>query len=278
MNKRLKRALIVVCFFYISSVISGCSLIRNNAEYQETKEKCFVNEEDITRFTYNMNEYVILNDTVASSDLGELVGYIHKLLVIDEQGNLLEQIDSDKKLVNEIVKISQKYTSEVYTVSYLNIYNTKDNDLDSLIIDVNGGFHRAVLVNKITKNDNLIQFSNIGNALHSQKFIISKENCTQLIKGDIVYQITDGIITSDQLGSYLDILAENILFDMNTKQPIPKEEQNKIDWTGENSKHIQRVNWVYKTIYTINRTDSETAVAVNINNEYYVAKAISCEE
>lgn len=278
MSKPLKRGFIIVCFLCISSVISECSLIRNNTEYQETKEKGFVNEEDITRFTYNMNDYVILNDTVANSDLGEWVGYIHKLLVVDEQGNLLEQIDSDKKLANEIVKISQKYTSEVYTVSYLNIYNTKDNDLDSLIIDVNGGFHRAVLVNKITKNDNLIQFSNIGNSLHSQKFTISKENCTQLIKGDIVYQITDEIITSDQLGSYLDILAESILFDMNTKQPISKEEQNKIDWTGENSKHIQRVNWVYKTIYTINRTDPETAVAVNINNEYHVAKAISCEE
>lgn len=225
-----------------------------------------------------MNDYVILNDTVANSDLGEWVGYIHKLLVVDEQGNLLEQVDSDKKLANEIVRISQKYTSEVYTVSYLNIYNTKDNDLDTLIVDVNGSFHRAVLANKITDNVNLIQFSNIGNPLHSQKFTISKENCTQLIKGEIVYQITDEIISSDQLGSYLDILAKSILFDMNTKQPISKEEQNRIDWTGENSKHIQRINWVYKTIYTINRTDPETAVAVNINNEYHVAKAISREE
>ena len=50
-------------------------------------------------------------------------------------------------------------------------------------------------------------------------------------------------MTSDQTEKYLDIIAEKVLFDMNTKLPISKSEQNQIDWTGEKSQNIQRVNW-----------------------------------
>lgn len=143
-----------------------------------------------------------------------------------------------------------------------------------LTVDVNGSFHKAILSNKISEKDTLIQ---IEKPNEDSNFTINKENCTQLINGNRIYQITNEVVTSDQTEKYLDIIAETVLFDMNTKLPIPKSEQNRIDWTGEKSQNVQRVNWFYQAIYTIKGQQPDTAVAININNEYRVAKAITCE-
>ena len=70
---------------------------------------------------------LILDDTYESSD-GEWVGYIRKLIVIDEQGNALEQIDYDSDALEDMEVISQKYTEPVYTVLYLNVYKKKDSN------------------------------------------------------------------------------------------------------------------------------------------------------
>ena len=83
-------------------------------------------------------------------------------------------------------------------------------------------------------------------------------------------------MTSDQTEKYLGIIAETVLFDMNTKLPISKSEQNQIDWTGEKSQNVQRVNWFYQSVYTIKGQQTDTAVAIKINNEYRVAKAVTC--
>lgn len=143
-----------------------------------------------------------------------------------------------------------------------------------LTVDVNGSFHKAILADKISEKDTLIQ---IEKPNEDNNFTINKENCTQLINGNAIYQITNEVVTSDQTEKYLDIIAEKVLFDMNTKLPISKSEQNQIDWTGEKSQNIQRVNWFYQSVYTIKGQQPDTAVAIKINNEYRVAKAISCE-
>lgn len=276
MNKICKLSFNLLFLLCMTVLCSGCSLLENNTEHQKEKERCTVNGNDISRFSYGGNEYAILDDTYASSDIGEWVGYIRKLIIIDEQGNALEQIDYDSDTFDDIEAISQKYTETVYTVPYLNVYKIKDsNDPMTLVVDVNGSFHKAILSDRISEKDMLIQ---IEATTAYNNFSINKENCTQLINGNRIYQITDEVVTSNQTEKYLDIIAETVLFDMNTKLPIPKSEQSQMDWTGEKSQNVQRVNWVYQTVYTIRGQKPDTAVAVNINNEYRVAKAVSCEE
>ena len=59
------------------------------------------------------------------------------------------------------------------------------------------------------------------------------------------------MVSDDELGSYIDILAESVTFDTETKIPLSKEDLSKIDWYG---------------------TDKAEAVAVEVNNNYYIAK------
>ena len=197
------------------------------------------------------------------------------MIVIDEQGNALEQIDYDSDALEDMEVISQNIQNQFILYHILMFTKIKDsNDSMILTVDVNGSFHKAILADKISEKDTLIQ---IEKPNEDNNFTINKENCTQLINGNAIYQITNEVVTSDQTEKYLDIIAEKVLFDMNTKLPISKSEQNQIDWTGEKSQNIQRVNWFYQSVYTIKGQQPDTAVAIKINNEYRVAKAISCE-
>lgn len=86
-----------------------------------------------------------------------------------------------------------------------------------------------------------------------------------------VYQVTSDMVSDDELGSYIDILAESVTFDTETKIPLSKEDLSKIDWYGENAGQ-GRESWFYTDVYEIYGTDKAEAVAVEVNNNYYIAK------
>ena len=79
------------------------------------------------------------------------------------------------------------------------------------------------------------------------------------------------MVSNDKLGGYIDILAESITFDTETKIPLSKEDLNKIDWNGENAGQ-GREQWFYTDVYEIYGTDTTEAVAVKVNNIYHIAK------
>ena len=70
---------------------------------------------------------------------------------------------------------------------------------------------------------------------------------------------------------YIDILAESVTFDTETKIPLSKEDLSKIDWYGKNGGQ-GRESWFYTDVYEIYGTDKAEAVAVNVNDNYYIAK------
>ena len=70
----------------------------------------------------------------------------------------------------------------------------------------------------------------------------------------------------------MDILAEKVIFDTDTKLPLTKEEMNQIDWTGSSSEQT-RESWFYVDVYEISDTDPADAVAVKVNNQYHIARA-----
>ena len=60
-------------------------------------------------------------------------------------------------------------------------------------------------------------------------------------------------------------------FDAESKRPLSKEELNKIDLAGTSAGQ-QRERWFYVGVYEISGTDPADAVAVKVNNQYYIAK------
>lgn len=123
-----------------------------------------------------------------------------------------------------------KAPNAAYIIPFLNVYAAPNTD-DYLIVDVNGGYHKAVIDENIKDTDTVFDFKAIEQSM-SGKFEINPQNATQLLCNGTVYQVTSDTVSNNELGTYIDILAENIVFNVETKIPLSKKELSKIDWYG----------------------------------------------
>ena len=268
MNKCRKVILLLSAVIVCLSLL-GCSLKDKIEDYSSDKEQCYLNKENVTQFSYKGNDYTILADTISNGGLGEWIGYIRQLAAVDEAGKILLQENIETATFQTLADLVDKAPNVACIIPFLNVYAAPNAD-DYLIVDVNGGYHKAVINENLEGTDTVFDFKDIAQSM-SGKFEINPQNATQLLCNGTVYQVTSDTVSNNELGSYIDILAENIIFDAETKIPLTKEELNKIDWYGENTRQ-QRQQWIYKDIYEIQGTEKTEAVAVQINNHYYIAK------
>ncbi len=80
MNKSKKIMLLLLFTFIVC--VGSCWLYflqDRIEEYSSDKEQCYLNTENVTRFSYKGNDYTILADTVSNGGLGEWIGYIRQL-------------------------------------------------------------------------------------------------------------------------------------------------------------------------------------------------------
>lgn len=250
-------------------LITGCSTIEKEInEYSKDKEKCELNQNDITHFTCKNNEYVILDDTVTNEELGNWIGYFRCYAIVDSEGKLIMKQDMDSS-IKDLVDSKKNSPSAEYMIPYLNVYEYS-SDTDSLVVDVNGSYHLAIRTIAYVNNQMVFNFKTPDQSV-SNEFIINEDNVTQLINGSRVYQITDEIVDESRLGKYMNIIAENITFDTDTNKALSRKELLKIDVFGTH--HQNRESWMYGEIHAIEGTDVNEAVAVEINNEYRMAEA-----
>ncbi|WP_310601873.1 NisI/SpaI family lantibiotic immunity lipoprotein [Anaerosporobacter sp.] len=269
MNKSKKILTTLLLSFVICISLAGCSLQDKIEEYSRDKEQCYLNTEDVTQFSFKGNKYTILEDTVSNGGLGEWVGYIRQLVAIDEKGNVLLQEDMGATTFQTLADLTDKAPEAAYIIPFLNVY-AAPNANSYLIVDVNGGYHKAVINENIKDTDTVFDFRETEQSV-SGDFTISPNNATQLLCDEAIYQVTSETVSNDELGSYIDIIAESVTFNTETKIPLSKEDLSNIDWYGENATQ-GREQWFYTDIYEIYGTNKTEAVAVRINNHYYIAK------
>ena len=203
-------------------------------EYSSGKEQCYLNTENVTRFSYKGNDYTILADTVSNGGLGEWIGYIRQLAAIDENGKILLQENVEPATFSILSGFGgEKHQKPLTLFLFLNVYAAPNAD-DYLIVDVNGGYHKAVISENVKDSDTVFDFKKTEESIND-RFEVNPENATQLLWGRTVYQVTSDMVSDDELGSYIDILAESVTFDTETKIPLSKEDLSKIDWYGENA-------------------------------------------
>ena len=270
MNKTMKIFHGIFLMICLCAVLSGCSLMGDAIkEYSSDKEQCILDNKNITQFLYNETCYTILNDTVSNGSLGNWIGYIRQLVAVDENGIIVLQENIETATFQTLRDLADKAPSAKYIIPFLNVY-AAPNDASYLIVEVNGGYHKAVKSDRITDTDTIFDYK-ITAEKTGGKYEINPQNATQLICGEKIYQVTSEVIPEEQLGKYLDILAERVTFNSDTKIPLTKEELNEIDWSGTSSE--KRENWLYIDVYEISGTATSEAVAVKINQQYYIAKA-----
>ena len=251
------------------AILTGCSIIENGIKkYSNDKEQCFLNSENITQFIYKETYYTILNDTVSNGDLGEWIGYIRQLVAVDENGLIVLQENIETATFQTLMDLADKAPNAKYIIPFLNVYSAP-NDMTHLIVEANGGYHKAIKSDMITDIDTIFDYSDTEENTRG-KYEINPQNATQLICGENIYQVTSDIVPKEYLGKYLDILAERVTFNSDTKLPMNNDDLNNIDWFGTSSE--QRESWIYTDVYEISGTDISEAVAVKINQQYYIAK------
>lgn len=269
MNKAWKTVIALLAAFVICVSFAGCSLQDKIKEYSSNKEQCYLETENVTQFSYKGNDYTVLEETVSNGDIGEWIGYIRQLAAVDEAGRVLLQENIEDAAFQTFTDLADKAPEAAYIIPFLNVYAATNTE-DFLIIDVNGGYHKAVANEIIKDTDTVFDFKNTGKSM-SGKFEINPQNATQLLFENAVYQVTLDAVSKDELGSYIDIIAKSVTFDAETKRPLSKEELNEIDWNGESARQGREL-WVYTDVYEIYGTDKSEAVAVKVNNCCYIAK------
>lgn len=229
MNKR-----IILLALVIYSVITGCFL-RENICTSSNKEECFVNTENVTQFSYKGNEYTILEECISNGELGTWIGYIRKLAVVDKNGKVLVQENIELAAMMSLKDLSDKAPDAVACISFLNVYSAPHADT-YLIVDVNGGYHKAVITAALKESDNIFSFKNSVQSVQSLsgKFTVNPKNATQLLCDGAIYQVKSSeTVLDNTLGAFLDVIAASITFDAQTKLPLSKADLNKIDWSGK---------------------------------------------
>lgn len=240
-----KMILLVVAILLMGASMTGCSVLEKGIdEYSKDKEECVLNTDNVTQFTYKGDSFTILDDTLSNSELGEWVGYIRKLAVIDSNGKILLQQDTEKATFKTLADIADSKPDAAYIIPFLNVYTVKDGNTQELIVDVNGGYHKAILNSFVTDKDTIFRYN----------------------------QKTDETVPYENIGEYIDIIAESYTFDNDTKLQIPKEELYHIDWSGKEKSSQKREQWTIGGIYEILDKDRTDSVAVEVNSEYRVAK------
>jgi hypothetical protein len=256
----------------LAGLLSGCSVISQKIEqYSSGKEECSLNTDHVTQFTYQKKYYTMLEDTVSKEDLGSCVGYIRKLAVLDANGKILLQQDAEKTTIKSLADIADTQPDAAYMIPFLNVYACKDKTVQELLVDANGEYHKAIPSDSVTDSDDVFDYSKQRAVTLDGEFSVNPQDCTQLIRADQVYQITDNTVPDEQVGEYLDMIAKSIVFDKDTKLEIPKKDLEAIDWDGNGSSTQKRENWFYGEVHAIQNTDASDSVAVEINSEYRIA-------
>lgn len=117
-----KMILLVVAILLMEASMTGCSVLEKGIdEYSKDKEECVLNTDNVTQFTYKGDSFTILDDTLSNSELGEWVGYIRKLAVVDSNGKILLQQDTEKatfKTLDDILGVEEERGFNLNTDKY----------------------------------------------------------------------------------------------------------------------------------------------------------------
>lgn len=179
MNK--KRIMFVLFAFIVCAALAGCSLQDKIKEYSSDKEQCYLDTENVTRFSYKGNNYTILADTVSNGGLGEWIGYIRQLAAIDEKGKILLQENVETATFHSLADLAEKAPEAAYIIPFLNVYAAPNADA-YLIVDINGGYHKAVISENVKDNDMVFDFKKTEKSINCS-FEVNPENATQLLCG-----------------------------------------------------------------------------------------------
>lgn len=139
-SKKIIVAVFAACFAF---VITGCFSPEKINDYLNGKEACYLNVENVSQFFYKGTEYTILEECISNGELGAWIGYIRKFAAVDKNGKVLVQENIEPAAMMSLKDLADKAP-----------------DADTyLIVDVNGGYHKAVMTTRHKESERIFNFN-----------------------------------------------------------------------------------------------------------------------
>lgn len=264
-----KYKLLVIAIIFIScACLYSCGNLRNKmAQYSSDKEPCILNDEDVRQFYYKTKSYTILDEESSNEDKDKWIGVIRKLVAVDEGGKIVKQVDATDLGINSLDNFAKDLNNDIHVVQFFDVYSNKKVE-DTLTVEVNGSNYKAVPTNNINNGTKIFNFQEHSKEQKSD-FQINPNNATQLIYNGATYQVTDQVVSENDLEDFIGIIAKDIVFDKDSKNIFTKEDLDKIDWLGEN--RSTRETWFYLDVYKISGVNIDDGFAVKVNDQYLKA-------
>lgn len=146
-----------IAIIFLATFTSCSSLQEKINESSNNKFECTLNDNNVTEFTYRSENYTILNDYVDDKNLGNWVGFIRKLVAVDDNGKILVSEDIEHADFRSLRDLNDRAPNAVVLISFLNCYASSD-DNSFLIVDANGAYYKAIPTNKLSKQDVIFDF------------------------------------------------------------------------------------------------------------------------
>lgn len=246
--------------------LAGCSALREAADRAvEGKAACALDGADPSRFTCDGRRYAILADTVSDGARGERMGSLHAIVALDEDGAAVGSVDALAGL-DDLASLAEKAPEAVATASFMNVFASR-LDANALIVEVDGENHPALPCESLPTGAKTLDLSHRGADAEPGAFSVDPQNAARLIAGDAVYEVGDEPLDEQQLGRFLDPLAQSVTFDADTLRPLSRDELGALDWNGERANE-RRETRTYLGVWTIDGTPANQAVAVQVDDEY----------
>ena len=269
-----KLSLILSLILLLPICLAGCGILESGIRhYAKDKEECLLSTDNVTQFTYKGEDYTLLENTLPDEDLGSWIGYIRKLAVIDSSGKILKQQSITKEPFQSLAKMADSIPNASHVIPFLNVYTVKDGPGQELIVEADGGYHEAIPSSMVKAEDNIFHYDRDTESSDTD-FSVNPQDCTQLLCGKRIYQITDKMVPIENIGEYLNIIADSFTFDCDTHQIISRKDLLVPDWSGNEQSCQKRQQWTLDSVYEICQTGRSDAVAVEVNSEYRLATAL----
>lgn len=269
-----KRTSLIIFIITLSIILSACSIIDNKISALNNEiPKWEINKDNGTQVIYDNKFYQIIRGEIDKNEIGKLIGRIGKIAILDGNYQLIGQ---------EVLNVSNFFDIGVnleeepkYIVPFQNIYESQnEKNSDIVIVDVNGKYHKAISIDKKIQSNMAIEFEDIYLKFRNG-FKLNKENYNQILNGDKIYLITKEVVDIENLDLLLDAINKTEIIDIKTGRKIDKSESKQIEIIPGKLSSQERKYIKFGDIYSIKDMDIDEFVAIKINEEYRLAKAIN---
>ncbi len=256
---------------------SGCSTFEALTRYYaRDKIHCQLAYPDIQHFSCGDIAYAITAERAEDEQVGDWIGYIRQLVVVDKTGKVVAYQDATIMYDPDVVVDGEQKQPGNHTIQFFNVYR-EHGESTALLVDIGNQRYRAVDERQLDPGSELYTpqplAQDASSDSHEASLRLDPENAYVFYAYGQRYTVTNEKLGDRQLGELIGGIDDVVVFDVESARPLSKKQLAEIDWLGTQSDKERDV-WNYGEVSHIQGSDPDQELAVEINGSYRLARRI----